>query len=96
MEGWKWARAEPGLNYWISKQHWLWRQGRLAPERAAMLRQAGLSFGHQTLSEWRRTAHVMAFWLTGSYIVQVPARLLPLTCWPSRSPAPYIVHVPPV
>eukprot|EP00884_Botryococcus_braunii_P002347 jgi/Botrbrau1/12112/Bobra.0186s0031.2 len=70
MEGWKWAKSEPGLKYWICKQHWLWRRGLLSPERTALLRQAGMSFGYQPSQQWRDSAHLIAFWLTGSFIAK--------------------------
>lgn len=59
---------EPGLAYWVARQRWLWRQGRLPAEQVRMLHLAGVDMDTFTPALWQIIAHTAAEVVQGSKI----------------------------
>jgi len=62
------SKEEPGVGYWLERQRWLWRQGKLPVESVCMLHLAGVDMDTYTPTEWQFNAHYAATWLQGSKI----------------------------
>eukprot|EP00889_Picochlorum_renovo_P004082 jgi/Picre1/31112/NNA_006466.t1 len=62
---------DPGLDFWLSRQRWLWRKTKLDPERVKMLQLAGIDMDTYKADDWRRRAHMAAEALQGTHI-QLP------------------------
>ena len=62
------SKEEPGVGYWLERQRWLWRQGKLPVESVCMLHLAGVDMDTYTPTEWQFNAHYAAKWLQGSRI----------------------------
>ncbi|KAI8110515.1 hypothetical protein M9435_002189 [Picochlorum sp. BPE23] len=62
---------DPGLDFWLSRQRWLWRKTKLDPERVKMLQLAGIDMDTYRADDWRRRAHMAAEALQGTHI-QLP------------------------
>lgn len=73
------AHLEAGQGFWLAKQRWLWRRGRLAREQFLMLQLAGLEMDIDPPLQWKRLAHEAAHYLHGSQIhpdqVHIPPSL---------------------
>lgn len=66
---------EPGVGFWLAKQRWLWRRGRLERERMLMLGYASIdmdSYGHV---EWVQMANAVASVLYGAQCTTVVREL---------------------
>jgi hypothetical protein len=59
---------EPGLGFWLARQRWLWRQGRLPAERVLMLHLAGADMDAYSPTEWQSIAHTAAAVAQGSRV----------------------------
>lgn len=59
---------EPGLGFWVAKQRWLWRQGRLQAEQVRLLYSAGVDMDTYAPVEWQLAAHAAAARVQGSKI----------------------------
>lgn len=77
------AHLEAGQGFWLAKQRWLWRRGRLSREQFLMLQLAGLEMDIDPPLQWKRLAHETAQYLHGSQIhpdqVKSSPRLFPPT-----------------
>ena len=62
------AHLEAGQGFWLAKQRWLWRRGRLSREQFLMLQLAGLEMDIDPPMQWKRLAHEAAHYLNGSQI----------------------------
>lgn len=62
------AHLEAGQGFWLAKQRWLWRRGRLSREQFLMLQLAGLEMDIDPPMQWKRLAHETAHYLNGSQI----------------------------
>ena len=62
------AHLEAGQGFWLAKQRWLWRRGRLSREQFLMLQLAGLEMDIDPPLQWKRLAHETAHYLHGSQI----------------------------
>ena len=75
------AHLEAGQGFWLAKQRWLWRRGRLPREQFLMLQLAGLEMDIDPPLHWKRLAHEAAHYLNGSQIQPDQARSsLSCTC----------------
>lgn len=85
------AHLEAGQGFWLAKQRWLWRRGRLSREQFLMLQLAGLEMDIDPPLQWKRLAHETAHYLHGSQIYPDQVRgvlsFLPL-CFVAESPTP--------
>ena len=70
------AHLEAGQGFWLAKQRWLWRRGRLSREQFLMLQLAGLEMDIDPPMQWKRLAHEAAHYLNGFQINPDQARLL--------------------
>lgn len=65
-------RCEAGLRFWLERQRWLWRQGRLPTEQVLMLQLAGVDMERYTSAQWQAEAHTTAALLQRSEISLTP------------------------
>ena len=70
------AQLDPGLSFWLAKQQWRWRRGRLAAEQVLLLRLLGIEFDAYNLEAWRDAAHCTAAFLLGSNLRMVRFRFV--------------------
>jgi hypothetical protein len=61
-------KEEPGLSWWLAKQRWLWRQGRLTAEQVRMLHATGVDMDVYSPTEWQVMSHTAAALLNGSRV----------------------------
>lgn len=62
------SAEDPGLSFWVARQRWMWRQGRLPAEQVRMLNLAGVDMDAYTPTEWQAAAHTAAEVVQGSRI----------------------------
>ena len=62
------AQLEAGQGFWLAKQRWLWRRGRLAHEQFLMLQLAGVEMDIDPPLQWQQLAHEAAAYLHGSQL----------------------------
>ena len=75
------AHLEAGQGFWLAKQRWLWRRGRLSREQFLMLQLAGLEMDIDPPLQWKRLAHETAHYLHGSQIHPDQVYSLPHACF---------------
>lgn len=62
------AQLEAGQGFWLAKQRWLWRRGRLPHEQFLMLQLAGVEMDIDPPLQWQQLAHEAAAYLHGSQL----------------------------
>ena len=62
------AQLEAGQGFWLAKQRWLWRRGRLPHEHFLMLQLAGVEMDIDPPLQWQQLAHEAAAYLHGSQL----------------------------
>lgn len=80
------AHLEAGQGFWLAKQRWLWRRGRLSREQFLMLQLAGLEMDIDPPSQWKSLAHEAAHYLHGSQIQSDQVLTSPPLCLSSPPP----------
>lgn len=62
------AQLEAGQGFWLAKQRWLWRHGKLPREQFLMLQLAGVEMDIDPPLFWQQMAHEAAAYLHGSQL----------------------------